>query len=110
MRTNTMMNSGDTPGRKDDVVMLKPAYSKEEHERRATAMYEQVVRPMVEAGNRGKIVAIDVDSGEFEVASDSLTASKSLLASRPEAQIWCIRIGHQAVHSFGPRLRIGTAE
>jgi hypothetical protein len=39
-----------------------PRYSKEEHARRGTTLYEQQVRPQVEANNRGKIVAIDVDT------------------------------------------------
>jgi hypothetical protein len=83
----------------------QPHYSKEEHARRGTALYEQHVRPQVEAGNQGKIVALDVDSGAFEVAEDTLTAAQRLLARHPNAQIWCVRIGHSAVHRFGPRVR-----
>ena len=83
----------------------QPRYSKEEHARRGTALYEQQVRPQVEAGNRGRIVALDLDGGAFEVADDTLTASERLLARYPDAQIWCVRIGYPAVHRFGPRLR-----
>ena len=83
----------------------QPRYSKEEHGRRGTALYEQQVRPQVEAGNLGRIVALDVDTGAFEVADDTLTASRRLLARHPDAQIWCVRIGHPAVHRFGPRVR-----
>jgi len=83
----------------------QPRYSKEEHARRGAAVYERQVRPQVEAGNRGRIVAIDVDTGAFEVADDSLTASRHLLARCPDAQIWCVRIGYPAVHHFGPRVR-----
>jgi hypothetical protein len=80
----------------------QPRYSKEEHARRGAALYEQDVRPRVEAGNHGRIVAIDVDTEIFELADDTLTASRRLLARCPEAQIWCVRIGHPAVHRFGP--------
>ena len=66
---------------------------------------QQQVRPQVEAGNHGRIVALDVDTGAFEVAEDTLTASRRLLALHPDAQIWCVRIGHPAVHRFGPRVR-----
>jgi hypothetical protein len=55
----------------------------------------------VEAGNQGKIVAIDVETGAFEVAEDTLTASERLLTRYPDAQIWCVRIGHRGVHRFG---------
>ena len=83
----------------------QPRYSKEEHARRGTALYEEQVRPQVEAGNSGKVVALDVDTGAFELAEDSLTASQRLLARHPDAQIWCVRIGHPAVHRFGPLVR-----
>jgi len=82
----------------------QPFYSIEEHASRGTALYELQVRPKVEAGNRGKVVALDVDTGAFEVAADTLTASQRLLARYPDAQIWCVRIGHPAVYRFGPRL------
>jgi hypothetical protein len=71
----------------------QPPSSKEEHARRGDDIYERHARPHVEAGNLGKIVAIDVDTGAFEVAENTLTASN--------AQIWCIRIGHRGVHRFG---------
>jgi hypothetical protein len=88
---------------KNSMALRQPRYSKEEHSRRGTEIYEQQVRPQVEAGNRGKIVAIDVDSEDFEVAEDSLTAANRLLARRPGGQVWCVRIGYPAVHRFGPR-------
>jgi hypothetical protein len=81
--------------------MRQPRYSKAGHARRGDDIYERLVRPHVEAGNLGKIVAIDVDTGAFEVAEDTLTASQRLLARYPDAHIWCIRIGHRGVHRFG---------
>jgi hypothetical protein len=83
----------------------QPRYSKEEHARRGTALYKQSVRSKVEGGNHGKVVALDVDSGSFEAAGDSLTASQRLLARHPNGQIWCVRIAYPAVHRFGPRVR-----
>jgi hypothetical protein len=85
------------------MAVRQPRLSKEEHARRGTAIYEEQVRPQVEAGNHGKIVAIDVETGVFEVGEDTLTASESLLSRFPEAQIWCVRIGHRGVHRFGSR-------
>jgi hypothetical protein len=76
-------------------------YSKEEFSRRGNEIYESQVRPQVEQGNHGKIVAIDIETGAFELAKDSLTASDQLLVQYPDAQIWFIRIGHRAVHRIG---------
>jgi len=87
--------------------MPQPRYTKEEHARRGTEMYEREIAPKIEANNRGRIVAIDVDSGEFEIADQGLEAANRLLARRPAAQIWCVKIGYRAVHRFGPRVRSG---
>ena len=67
------------------MTVRQPRYSKEEFARRGDEIYESQVRPQVEAGNHGKIVAIDIETGAFEVAKDSLTASDQLLAQYPEA-------------------------
>ncbi len=79
-------------------------YELDEMARRGTERYEQKVRPLVEQGNRGRFVAIDVDTGEFEMADTSLAAATNLLTRLPEAQIWCLRIGYKAVRHFSPPL------
>ncbi|MEL7357520.1 MAG: hypothetical protein AAFN40_13235 [Cyanobacteria bacterium J06560_6] len=79
----------------------KLKYEKEEFVRRGEAIYESQVREQVEKGNRGKIVAIDIETGAFEVAEDSLSAAEKLQARFPEAQAWFVRIGHRAVHKVG---------
>lgn len=81
----------------------QPRYSKEEFARRGDEIYESQVRPQVEEGNHGKIVAIDIETGAFEVADDIATASELLLTRYPDAQTWFIRIGHRAVYHFGAR-------
>ena len=85
------------------MAVRQPRYSKQEFARRGHEIYDSQVRPQVEEGNHGKIVAIDIETGAFEVADDSLTAAKPLLRRFPDAQILGIRIGHRAVHRFGFR-------
>lgn len=75
-------------------------YSKEEFARQGNEIYETQIRSQVETGNDGKIVAIDIETGAFEVADDTIAASDRLLERYPDAQIWRIRIGHKAVHSY----------
>ncbi len=87
----------------------QPRYSKEEHARRGEAIYERELRSQLEPTNQGKIVAIDVDTREFELADNVITATKRLLARLPDAQIWCVRVGHRAVHRFGPRSTSASA-
>jgi hypothetical protein len=85
------------------MAVRQPRYSKEEFARRGHEIYNSQVRSQVEVDNHGKIVAIDIESGAFEVGDDSLTAAKQLLVRYPDAQIFGIRIGHRAVHRFGFR-------
>ena len=59
------------------------------------------MRPQVEESSHGKIVAIDIETGAFEVADDLLAASKQLSARVSDAQTWFVRIGHPAVDHFG---------
>ena len=85
------------------MVIRRPLYSKEEFARRGDEIYESTIRPQVEADNYGKIVAIDIETGTFAIADDTLTASQKLLAKCLNAQTWVVRIGHRAVHRFGAR-------
>jgi hypothetical protein len=85
------------------MVVRQPRYSKEEFALRGDEIYELQIRSQVEEGNRGKIVAIDIETGTFEVADDLLMASKRLSAKVPDAQTWFVRIGHLAVDHFGAR-------
>lgn len=64
-------------------------------------MYEQRIRTEVEADHQGEIVAIDIETGDFEIAPRTLEAAHRLRARNPDAQIWVVRVGHRAVHRFG---------
>ena len=83
------------------MEVRQPRYGKEEFARRGQAIYEKRVRPQVEAGNTGRVVAIDVETEAFEVADDPIAASDRLFARCPDAQPWLVRIGHRALHRFG---------
>jgi hypothetical protein len=85
------------------MIVRQPRYSKEEFAQRGNKIYETQVRSQVEAGNHGKIVAIDIETGTFEVGEDIVTASDRLLSKFPDAQTWFVRIGHRAVYHFGAR-------
>lgn len=82
----------------------KPRYSVAEFARRGAQIYAQAIRPTLESDNKGRIVAIDIESSQFEIAEDVLTATSRLFARCPEAQPWIVRIGYPAVHRFGPRI------
>lgn len=84
-------------------------YPKEEIARRGKELYENRIRAQVEAGNLGKIVAIDIETGEFEMADDILPAAQALRQRLPDSQIWLVRVGSEGVHRFGWRGMVKTA-
>ena len=85
------------------MTVRQPRYSKEEFARRGDEIYESQVRSQVEESNYGKIVAIDIETGSFEVADTPMVAVDRLYEREPDAQPWVIRIGHRAVFCFGSR-------
>ncbi len=68
---------------------------------RGEAIYERRIRKIVEPGNRGKFVVIDVDTGDYEIDADDLQATKRLLAKRAQAAIYGLRIGFPAAYRLG---------
>jgi hypothetical protein len=90
------------------MTTTHPRYGKEEFATRGDAIYEREILPVVEKGNEGKFVAIDIETGAYEVDADDIAASDRLLARVPTAQIWLKRIGSRFVRHFGPRPRTGT--
>ena len=90
------------------MATLKPHFSKEEFSRRGDAIYERDIRCIVEPGNEGKFVAIDIETGSYEMDADEIAASDRLLARLPSGQIWIRRVGSRYVRRFGPRPRSGT--
>ena len=85
------------------MAVRQPRYSKEEFAQRGDEIYESQVRSQVEEGNHGKIVAINIETGAFEVADLPMIAVDRLYEREPDAQPWVIRIGHRAVFRFGSR-------
>jgi hypothetical protein len=87
------------------MTVQQPRYSKEEFAQRGDVLYESQIRSQVEEGNEGKIVAIDLETGAFEVDASEIAACDRLEASHPEAQIWMVRIGSRHVRRFGGRTK-----
>jgi hypothetical protein len=87
------------------MTIRQPRCSKDEFSQRGDDIYESQVRSQVEEGNHGKIVAIDIETGDFEVDKNEIAACDRLEARHPAAQIWIVRIGSRYVRRFGGRTR-----
>jgi hypothetical protein len=82
---------------------VTPRYSKEEFARRGDAIYRKDILPKLTAKDVGKFLAIDIETGEYEIAASEMKAGNKLRARLPEAQIWMVRIGYASVRTFGGR-------
>jgi hypothetical protein len=87
------------------MTVRQPRYSKEEFAQRGDYLYETKIKSQVEAGNDGKIVAIDLETEDFEVDKSEIAACDRLEAHHPDAQIWIVRIGSRHVRRFGGRIK-----
>ncbi len=67
----------------------------------------------VEEGNHGKIVAINIETGAFEVDASEIAAcvgeafqnETRLEVRHPDAHIWIVRIGSRHVRRLGGRTK-----
>jgi hypothetical protein len=68
-------------------------------------IYEKQIRAKVETQeNIGKIISIDIESGDYEIDSDLLATCRRLQARHQKAVLWTERIGFNAVYAVGGTL------
>ena len=87
------------------MTVRQPKYSKEEFARRGDEIYDLTVKPQVAESNRGKIVAVDIETGDWEIDASEIAACNRLEARYPDAQIWIFRVGSRHVRRFGGRMK-----
>jgi hypothetical protein len=86
-----------------------PRYSADEFARRGEAIYNRDVRPVLRPEDDNRFVAIDIESGNFEIDPDDYAAAERLLGRYPDAQIWLTRVGRQAAYRIGRGTGAGGA-
>ena len=76
--------------------------SREEVARRAKLLYESTICQKIELEeNIGKMVIIDIETGDYEVDKTGLKAAHILKAKHPYARLFGIRIGYNVAASLG---------
>jgi hypothetical protein len=81
----------------------EPRRSPEEIARLRAEVFGRRVRPALRPEDDGKFVALDIDTGEYEIGEDDYAAVTRLRARRPAAEVWLERAGQPAAH----QLRLG---
>jgi hypothetical protein len=83
------------------MASAKRRYGKEEFARLGDEVFESQVRPRLKPEDDGKFVAIDVESGTYDLDADELEACAKLNVRIPDAQTWLVRVGSRYVHRLG---------
>ena len=92
------------------MILRQPRYSSEEFARRGREIYSRVVLPGIRPEDDYKIVAIDIDSGDYEIDERAIAASDRLRLRKPDAQVWTERVGQPATYRIGGSGRTGVAK
>lgn len=85
-------------------MMLERTLSDEEIDRRGDDEYERLLAQVETEQNIGRLISIDVETGNYEIADDLLTSGKRLLLRHPNAKMVGKRIGYNAVYTIGGTL------
>ena len=68
---------------------------------RGRAYYDEHLRASLEPQHTGKFLALDVESGDYEVDEDEMAAIHRAQAKHPESLFCVLRVGHRAAHRIG---------
>ena len=71
---------------------------------RGWAIYDQTLKAILEPQYNGQVVAIHLDSGDYEVARNSPTASRALRARHPVGLMMVTDVGPAKIDSLTLRM------
>ena len=64
-------------------------------------IFDRQVRPALQPEDDGKFVAIDVETGDYEMDADDYAAVARLRSRKPAADVWLMRAGYPATYRMG---------
>ena len=82
-------------------AIRRPRYSKEEFAKRAEDIFEKEIRSKMQGHNPRHFLAIDIETGAYEIDASEMAACDRLEARIPDAQIWLRRVGSRFARRFG---------
>jgi hypothetical protein len=64
-------------------------------------LFDRQVRPVLRPEDNGKFVAIDVETGDYEMDDDDYAAVARLRSRQPAADVWLMRAGSPTTYRMG---------
>ena len=77
---------------------------REEIARRGNSLYRQEIRPRVMPQHKGDFLVLDIDSGDYEIDSDDLSAEERLRERCPDGILFGLRIGYTSAYTLAGRM------
>lgn len=84
--------------------MPHPRFESKEIAEKGEALYQAKIRPLVVRENKGRYLAIDIETGDFALADEHLDAADKLLENRPDAPIYMKLVGYRTTAAIGTSL------
>src|SRR5205823_2471321 len=85
-------------------TMPHPRYSREEIARHGNEIYRRDIRDKVMPQHKGKFLILDIESGDYEIDTDDLSAEEILRARRPDGVFFGLRIGYTSAYTLDGRM------
>ena len=78
------------------------SHTEDEVAQRGHTLYQQKIRAQVDkAENKGKMLVINIETGEWEMDADDVAAAKRAKARFGGAPLFSMRIGYSAAYRIG---------
>jgi hypothetical protein len=77
---------------------IEPRRTPEEVARLGVEAFDRRVRPALRPEDEGKFVAVDMETGDYELEEDDYAAVERLRTRRPAAEVWLGRVGQPAAY------------
>ena len=74
--------------------------SLKERSRLGRIAFDHFVKPILRPEQDGLFVAVDIDSGDYEIDRNDHTAVTRLSTRNPDAEIWIMMAGRTAAYNF----------
>lgn len=67
----------------------------------ARQIYDEKIRAVVELQHAGEFLVLDVESGDYELDPDEVSAFDRAVAKHPGGKLFIMRVGYPTAHKLG---------
>ena len=68
--------------------------------------YERRLKQQVEPVHVGEFLVVDVNTGDYEIGKDYIQPTERLLAKRPGAVLYALRVGYRSIGRVSGKIKL----